>query len=299
MAKRFTRNIEGVEDIKKLPLDLTLQNDFVSDGKNVYVRNQDKYEKITGNSGGGNVASLYFDETATGISVLSTVNGDVSAGNDSGFYYNLQIVFDNGNRDSVFYAYDPELDRSVARKNMTVAQIKGRKIVGAQVEKVTIGDPNKYEVVAFEPFVQVDYTESNVYSPYYIKNKPLQVLNWSWNVSNFTIITLGDTTEIPARFLSFNEEWGNEHIKGLYNADIMGGITIYTMPIPEGVGFKNLAIALISEDGNTTYFEQNIYRGDLSETNVKSPYFVDGKDNYVLKSDYDALVARVTALESK
>ncbi|MDN6612547.1 MAG: hypothetical protein L0L09_13470, partial [Staphylococcus equorum] len=49
MAKRFTRNIRSVENIEKQPKNTNEQNDLLSDDKEVYVRNQGKYEKITGN----------------------------------------------------------------------------------------------------------------------------------------------------------------------------------------------------------------------------------------------------------
>jgi len=48
MAKRFTRNIRSIEDIEKQPKYTNEQNDLLSDKKDVYVRNQNKYEKITG-----------------------------------------------------------------------------------------------------------------------------------------------------------------------------------------------------------------------------------------------------------
>lgn len=48
MAKRFTRNIRSIEDIEKQPKSTNEQNDLLSDGKDVYVRNKDKYERITG-----------------------------------------------------------------------------------------------------------------------------------------------------------------------------------------------------------------------------------------------------------
>lgn len=48
MAKRFTRNIRSIKDIEKQPKETNEQNDLLSDEKNVYVRNQDKYEQITG-----------------------------------------------------------------------------------------------------------------------------------------------------------------------------------------------------------------------------------------------------------
>lgn len=298
MAKRFTRNIDNVEDITKLPLYLTLQNDLVSDDKDVYVKNGDKYEKITGNGGGGNVASLYFDKVSNGISVLSTVNGNVSSDQVNGYYYSLQIVFDNGQRDGMFFSYDAEKDLSTARKNMTPTQIKGRTIVGAQIEKVTPGDPYKYEVVAFEPFAQTDYKEPNVYSPYYLKNKPIDVISWSWTPASFQFITRGDTTAQAIGYVfSFNEEWGTDKYEGNYIADV--GVTIYTLANKPNLSFKNVAIALTSEDLEDTYIQIPLNRGDLSEENDRSPYFVDGKETYVLKSDYDELVARVTALENK
>jgi len=49
MAKRFTRNIRSVENIEKQPKYTNEQNDLLSDDKEVYIRNQGKYEKITGN----------------------------------------------------------------------------------------------------------------------------------------------------------------------------------------------------------------------------------------------------------
>lgn len=49
MAKRFTRNIRSIESIEKQPKYTNEQNDLLSDDKHVYVRNQGKYEKITGN----------------------------------------------------------------------------------------------------------------------------------------------------------------------------------------------------------------------------------------------------------
>lgn len=48
MAKRFTRNIRSIKNIEKQPKYTNKQNDLLSDKKDVYVRNQDKYEKITG-----------------------------------------------------------------------------------------------------------------------------------------------------------------------------------------------------------------------------------------------------------
>ncbi|MDN6162548.1 MAG: hypothetical protein L0I79_07230, partial [Atopostipes sp.] len=48
MAKRFTRNIRSIEDIDKQSKSTNEQNDLLSDKKDVYVRNQNKYEKITG-----------------------------------------------------------------------------------------------------------------------------------------------------------------------------------------------------------------------------------------------------------
>ena len=48
MSKRFTRNIRLIEDIDKQPKSTNEQNDLLSDKKDVYVRNQNKYEKITG-----------------------------------------------------------------------------------------------------------------------------------------------------------------------------------------------------------------------------------------------------------
>ncbi|MDN6161889.1 MAG: hypothetical protein L0I79_03855, partial [Atopostipes sp.] len=49
MAKRFTRNIRSIENIEKQPKYTNEQNDLLSDDKEVYIRNQGKYEKITGN----------------------------------------------------------------------------------------------------------------------------------------------------------------------------------------------------------------------------------------------------------
>lgn len=49
MGNRFTRNIQNVRKIDKLPLNTNEQNDLISDKKgNVYVRNLSSYERITG-----------------------------------------------------------------------------------------------------------------------------------------------------------------------------------------------------------------------------------------------------------
>lgn len=48
MAKRFTRNIRSIKDIEKQPKYTNQQNDLLSDDKHVYIRNKDKYERITG-----------------------------------------------------------------------------------------------------------------------------------------------------------------------------------------------------------------------------------------------------------
>ena len=49
MGNRFTRNIQNVRNIDKLPLNTNEQNDLISDKKgNVYVRNLSSYERITG-----------------------------------------------------------------------------------------------------------------------------------------------------------------------------------------------------------------------------------------------------------
>lgn len=49
MGNRFTRNIQNVRNIDKLPLNTNEQNDLISDQKgNVYVRNLSSYERITG-----------------------------------------------------------------------------------------------------------------------------------------------------------------------------------------------------------------------------------------------------------
>lgn len=74
MAKRFTRNIENVNNIKELPLDLTLQNDLVSDKQDVYVRNKEGYHCLTDNvkdingfkpESGSNSLSLIYVENIT------------------------------------------------------------------------------------------------------------------------------------------------------------------------------------------------------------------------------------------
>lgn len=48
MAQEFVRNIKHT-DVTKEPLYTTQQNDLISDDKDVYVHNNGKYEKITGN----------------------------------------------------------------------------------------------------------------------------------------------------------------------------------------------------------------------------------------------------------
>lgn len=49
MGNRFSRNIQNVRNIDKLPLNTNEQNDLISDKKgNVYVRNLSSYERITG-----------------------------------------------------------------------------------------------------------------------------------------------------------------------------------------------------------------------------------------------------------
>lgn len=75
MAQEFIRNIKHTNPNKE-PLYTTSQNDLISDEKNVYVHNNGKYEKITGNDYSSDVAALKSDNTKnkSDISSLKTDN---------------------------------------------------------------------------------------------------------------------------------------------------------------------------------------------------------------------------------
>lgn len=47
MAKRFTRNVKDVKDVKTFGINHTTQNDLINDDKNVFVHQKGKFEKIT------------------------------------------------------------------------------------------------------------------------------------------------------------------------------------------------------------------------------------------------------------
>ena len=47
MAKRITRNVKDVKDVKTFGINHTTQNDLINDDKNVFVHQKGKFEKIT------------------------------------------------------------------------------------------------------------------------------------------------------------------------------------------------------------------------------------------------------------
>lgn len=75
MAQEFVRNIKHT-DATKEPLYTTQQNDLISDEKDVFIHNNGKYEKITGNDTSSDVASLKSDNTKNknDIKTLQTDN---------------------------------------------------------------------------------------------------------------------------------------------------------------------------------------------------------------------------------
>lgn len=143
MAKRFTRNIENVNNIKELPLDLTLQNDLVSDKQDVYVRNKEGYHCLTDNvkdingfkpeSGSNSLSLIYVEDiTSKDESIIIKGNGEDNTQVDlsidmekienalapllqgeSNIYYQVNngylIVYVNGKTDNILYIYDESM----------------------------------------------------------------------------------------------------------------------------------------------------------------------------------------------
>lgn len=182
MAKRFTRNIDNVEDITKLPLYLTLQNDLVSDDKDVYVKNGEKYEKITGKSGGyaGNVISIDFLPTDDGILAQASMYGDVTDP-ETTIYYNFGLMYSNGNKTGVFFKYEPSLGFSVATIHVKESDMKGREPNVLYIEvNDNSTDPQLHAFIYSKQILQVDYNETNIYSPMYIRNKPSKSVSVSF-----------------------------------------------------------------------------------------------------------------------
>ena len=73
MSDNFTRNIKGVKEISKQSLSTNQQNDLLSDNKDVYVRNGEKYERLTGSVKSVNGA---IPNENGGVEIALEVNGN-------------------------------------------------------------------------------------------------------------------------------------------------------------------------------------------------------------------------------
>ena len=168
MAKRITRNIRSIEDIEKQPKYTNKQNDLLSDDKDVYVRNQDKYEQITGgvkevNGNGsndqgnvevdtgvmqvngkdpdeqGNIELAYKQYTDDKISssekkTNNTINGIQASGD------NLIL---NGNFENGFTGWNPDASASLVNNERTSGKAVRMKSSGIKLMTSILVEPGR------------------------------------------------------------------------------------------------------------------------------------------------------------
>ena len=95
MAKRFTRNVKDVKDVKTFGINHTTQNDLINDDKNVFVHQKGKFEKITHqidtlSSNGSVTIGEKDDKDNVKISVYTDYLKDITSDDES-----VSVKYDN------------------------------------------------------------------------------------------------------------------------------------------------------------------------------------------------------------